>query len=116
MSLSQDFQGSGGFLYQTEVTEIRQANGSAFDSPWTLPETRSSPLKPGSSKESGFIDFVDQKLLGISRRYEKRLDTEGREDRPSSDTRFKGYREFDEVAKELDPVINAVWVSGTRML
>ena len=77
-----------------------------------LPYTRSHPLKPGSSKESSFIDYVDRQFLEISRRYEKRYNDglEEKEQLPKD----HGYESFGEVAKDLESVVDVVWVSGTR--
>ena len=79
-----------------------------------LPRSRANPLKPGSSKESSFIDYVDNKLLGISRRYEKRYNADF-EDEATSGIEGRGYESFGEMVKDLEAVINVVWVSGTRM-
>jgi hypothetical protein len=79
----------------------------------TLPHPRSTPLKPGSSKESSFIDYIDRKLLGISRRYEKRYNADF-EDEATSGTEGRGYESFAELAKDLEGVIDVVWLSGTR--
>lgn len=80
-----------------------------------LPRSRSIPLKPGSSKEASFIMYVDQKLLEISRRYEKRFNI-GFEGEPALTTDDLGYESFDQVARDLENVVDVVWVSGTRML
>ena len=107
------FQEAGGFLQPS----VQSPSNFQIDNPSNgtliLPQQRSNPLKPGSSKESGFIDYVDQKLLGISRRYEKRfnavLKTES-----ASDVEGRGYEGFKDVATDLSAIIDVVWVSGTR--
>ena len=78
-----------------------------------LPQPRSNPLRPGSAKESGFIDYVDRKLLGISRRYEKRFNADF-EDEAASGIQGRGYESYAELARDLEGVIDVVWVSGTR--
>ena len=70
-------------------------------------------MKPGGSKESGFIDYVDQKLLGISRRYEKRFNTALKTEL-TPDIEGRGYEGFKDAAKDLDAIVDVVWVSGTR--
>jgi hypothetical protein len=80
-----------------------------------LPQSRSNPLKPGSSKESSFILYVDQKLLEISRRYEKRFNV-GLEGEPALTADGLGYQNFDQVVRDLENVVDVVWISGTRML
>lgn len=60
------------------------------------------------------IYYLDDKLLTISRRYEKRVQV-------VSPTGLKaegevlGYRKFDEAALDLEAVIDVVWITGTRM-
>lgn len=102
---------AGGFLQQNDQAESTFQVRKSPNSVSILPTQRSSPLKPGSSKESGFIEYVDQKLLNISRRYEKRFDAQLEF---SSDIGGKGYERFVEVAKDLSAIVDVVWVSGTR--
>lgn len=105
-----------------------------------LPQPRRSPLKPGGTKESSFIRYVDQKILHIQRRFAKRdsslgqgsgrvkeVDEEGRMiqeiDDPASAGLAKseewydvpGYTSFGEAAGEVEEVVGVTWVSGTRM-
>lgn len=105
-------QEAGGFLQPSLVSQNPE-NGVHSNTTSILPQQRLNPLKPGSKKESGFIGYVDQKLLGVSRRYEKRfnsrLNTEN-----SQDTEGRGYEGFEEVARDLETVVDVVWVSGTR--
>ncbi|MCJ1301168.1 hypothetical protein MMC08_003967, partial [Hypocenomyce scalaris] len=78
----------------------------------SLPQPRARPLKPGSSKESSFIDYVDRKLLDISRRYEKRFNAGMEGSRMPKGERM-GYESFGEVGRDLEGVLDVVWVSGT---
>lgn len=78
-----------------------------------MPRPRSTPLKPGSAKESSVIDYVDRKLLEISRRYEKRFNADF-EDEATSGIQGRGYESYGELARDLERVIDVVWVSGTR--
>ena len=78
-----------------------------------LPQPRVTPLKSGSQKQSSFIDYVDNKLLHISRRYEKRCNP----DSVASDRemeRVRGYTSFEEMAKDLEAITDMVWMSSTR--
>ena len=52
-------------------------------------------------------------MLAISRRYEKRLDLIFEES--GSEAEGRGYHNFGEMAKDLEAVVDVVWVSGTRM-
>ncbi|KAL8781679.1 MAG: hypothetical protein Q9213_005896 [Squamulea squamosa] len=78
-----------------------------------LPQPRSRPLKSGSTKESEFINHVEQKLLAISRRYENRFSaTLSEEENP--DVEGRGYKNIGEEMRDLDSVVDIIWISGTR--
>ena len=113
MSSASEESGPGGFLQPT----LPSPPASSIDSPpagiTILPRPRSSPLRPGSAKESSFIEYVDRKLLGISRRYEKRFNV-GFQDEVTSGIQGRGYESYGELARDLEGVIDVVWVSGTR--
>lgn len=102
----------GGFL-QPILPSPPSSSVSSPSATSILPHPRANPLKPGSVKESSFIDYVDRKLLGISRRYEMRSNV-SLEDELSSDLEGKGYEEFGGVAEDLETLADAIWVSGTR--
>lgn len=108
-------QDSGGFFHEDHLGPPKVSNGSFSNTPTILPQTRSRPLRPGSLKESNFIAHLDDKLLGISRRYEKRFDR-GVTDDPAGSTEGRGYETFEEVVRDMEIVVDLVWVSGTRML
>ena len=57
---------------------------------------------------------MDRKLLRVSRKYEKRYNADF-ENGPSLDLDGKGYESFEELASDLEVVIDLIWVSGTRM-
>ena len=115
MARSSPASKDGGFIPQ-DSSGISSPPFNASSNPaTTLPRSRSIPLKPGSSKESNFILYIDQKLLEISRRYEKRFNV-GFEGEPALTIDDLGYGSFDQVAKDLEYVVDVVWVSGTRML
>jgi Subunit 11 of the general transcription factor TFIIH len=75
-----------------------------------LPPPRGHPLKPGSQKEVAFIIYVDSKILQINRRYAKKFSSDGGE----ADEEARGYDDFEDVVEDLEHVLDAVWVSGTR--
>lgn len=102
----------GGFL-QPVLSSPPSTTGGSPSTNSVLPHPRSSPLKPGSAKESSFINHVDAKLLSISRRYEKRFNAKW-EDEPSSDLEGRGYEDFGGVARDLEALADVIWVSGTR--
>ncbi len=105
----------GGFLQPVLPSPPNSSVTSPSNSTTALPQPRHSPLKPGSAKESTFIDYVDRKFLAISRRYEKRFNI-GLERSGVSDPEGRGYESFAETAKDLELVQDVVWVSGTRTI
>ena len=105
----------GGFLPEEHSSFSSPPFVASSNAATHLPRSRSVPLKPGSSKESSFILYVDQKILEISRRYEKRFNV-AFEGEPALHTDDLGYASFDQVARDLENVVDVVWVSGTRML
>lgn len=113
-SAAETHPGPGGFLQSTLPSPPASTVTSASTATPALPRPRANPLKPGSSKESSFIDYVDNKLLGISRRYEKRYNADF-EDEATLGIEGRGYESFEELAMDLEAVIDVVWVSGTRM-
>lgn len=113
MSSASTLPGPGGFLQPTLPSPPPSSTNSVSNASAILPHPRSTPLKPGSSKESSFVDYVDRKLLAVSRRYEKRFNTDF-EDTDAFDPKSKGYEDFGELAQDLEGVIDIVWVSATR--
>ncbi|KAG8533687.1 uncharacterized protein KY384_001428 [Bacidia gigantensis] len=113
---------AGGFSQSTLPSPPPSSAASDVAPQSLLPRSRDSPLKPGGHKQSGLIDYVDNKLLNVSRRYEKRFSAKlGNEDGdkegiPIGDTEMKGYNGFAEMARDLNAVIDVVWVSGTPSL
>lgn len=76
-----------------------------------LPLSRTHPLKPGSQKEITLINYVDDKILRITRRYAKKYSNS-----PNDADDTKGYVSFDEVVHDLDAIFQVVWISGTPTL
>lgn len=74
-----------------------------------LPAARSHPLQPGSRKENTLINYIDEKILWITRRYAKKFTTE-----QSENDDAPGYTNFEQVVQDLDAVFEVVWISGTR--
>lgn len=126
----------GGFIpYSPPPSSLASSNASQ-----TLPHPRSSPLRPGGSKESNFIRYVDQQILHIQRRFVKRdaslqqipgvkeVDEEGRVIEEVNDPaslgqlgraeewhNVGGYKTFAEAARDVEEITGVIWVSGTRM-
>lgn len=134
-SLNMAFPGAGGFIpYSPPPSSV-----ASTSSPQTLPHPRSTPLKPGGSKESNFIRYVDQRILHIQRRFAKRdasrsqelgvkeIDEEGRmieeiepivgkHGSPEEWNDVPGYPAFAEAARDVEELAGVVWVSGTPSL
>jgi hypothetical protein len=70
---------------------------------------RSHPLVPGSQKEIAFIEYIDARLLQITRRYAKKF-SKGSDNGDEA----PGYDNFDQCVVDLETVFNMVWISGTR--
>jgi len=105
---------SGGFILSpppSVTSAITNANSE-------LPHPRSTPLKPGGSKESAFIRFVDDRLLQIQRRFAKRETPSVNGDDAQKDAAaiwdsVQGYKSMREACKDLEELMGVVWVSGT---
>ncbi|KAL8723182.1 MAG: hypothetical protein Q9225_000448 [Loekoesia sp. 1 TL-2023] len=115
MTSASSFQEPGGFLPPTLPSPPTSSLNSPAPAHSILPTPRSRPLKPGSSKESDFINYIEQKLLAISRRYENRFSAQlSGEENP--DVEGRGYKDIGEEIQDLDPVVDVVWISGTPAL
>ncbi|MGG6497510.1 UNVERIFIED_CONTAM: hypothetical protein NY603_31765, partial [Bacteroidetes bacterium 56_B9] len=77
---------------------------------------------PGGSKESAFIRYVDQQMLHIQRRFAKRTSPQTNQlsdiDRDKADSwgDVKGYASMKEACKEVEELLNVIWISGTPSL
>lgn len=76
----------------------------------TLPHPREHVLKPGGTKESQLIRYMDDSIYRIQRRYLNRSDCQigGR-----SDPDAPGYKNFADFKQDIEKLIDLVWVSGT---
>jgi len=81
--------------------------------PSTLPSQRAHPLKSGSMKETAVISHIDNQILKVNRRHAKKFSSAIGGDQPEEE---RGYESFKEVVKDLETIINVVWVSGTPSL
>ncbi|KAI9872079.1 MAG: hypothetical protein M1830_002088 [Pleopsidium flavum] len=105
---------AGGFLPPTLPSPPSSSITSLSQ---TLPHPRAHPLKSGSAKESSFINYVDQGILNVTRRYAKKFSA-GLDNTPGDgdDEAGRGYENFGEVARDLEALVDVVWVSGTPSL
>jgi hypothetical protein len=101
----------GGFLHPTLPSPPPSAPSTSV----TLPTPRAQPLKPSSQKEREFRNYVENRLLEVSGRYERRYNAGVKEGAQSEEgTQGTGYETFAEVVRDLDQIVDVVWVSGTR--
>ncbi|KAJ4337323.1 hypothetical protein N0V95_008372 [Ascochyta clinopodiicola] len=81
--------------------------------PSPLPQPRRHPLQPGGAKESELIRYLDHGVNRIQKRVDNRVTNRKT---PALLGQEEGYRAFWEVAKDLDGLLNVVWVSGSPNL
>ncbi|OSS52838.1 hypothetical protein B5807_01964 [Epicoccum nigrum] len=78
-----------------------------------LPQPRRRPLPPGGTKETSLISYLDHGLNQIQKRVDNRAT---HRKTPALVGQEEGYRAFWEVAKDLDGLVDVVWVSGSPNL
>lgn len=88
---------------------LSSATQSQHASP--LPQTRRHPLNPGGPKESELIRYLDHGVAQVQKRIANRHRNGG-----IASGEAAGYHAFWEVAKDLDGLIEVVWVSGSPNL
>ncbi|KAL8899079.1 MAG: hypothetical protein Q9192_001761 [Flavoplaca navasiana] len=115
MASSSREQAAGGFLRSSLPSPPASSVSSPSAARPILLQPRSRPLRSGSSKESDFINHVEQKLLAISRRYENRFSATLSEE-ANPDVEGRGYTNIGEEVRDLDPVVDLIWISGTPSL
>lgn len=115
MASSSREQEAGGFLRSSLPSPPASSVSSPSAARPILLQPRSRPLRSGSSKESDFINHVERKLLAISRRYENRFSATLSEE-ANPDVEGRGYKNIGEEIRDLDPVVDLIWVSGTRTI
>lgn len=76
-----------------------------------LPQPRKHPLKPGGPRESDLIRYLDHGINRIQKRVDNRMTNRKLKPAPGEE---EGYRAFWEVAKDLDGLVDVVWVSASR--
>jgi hypothetical protein len=78
-----------------------------------LPQPRKHPLKPVGPKESELIRYLDHGINNIQKQVDNRITN--RKVRPALGE-VEGYGAFADLAKDLDALVDVVWVSGSRRL
>jgi hypothetical protein len=103
--------GAGGFIPPSQTLPSPAPSGTSSTRPSTsLPHPRGRSLQPGSQKEAVVRRYVEDKMLHVSRRYVKKFSN------AELDDSLVGYRSFGEVCRDLDSIVNVLWLSGTRKL
>ncbi|KAI9777537.1 MAG: hypothetical protein M1839_008831 [Geoglossum umbratile] len=124
MNTQNSLETGGGFLPPAlPLSPVSVTTSSTLNS--TLPYPRSHPLKPGSAKETAFIQYVDKGMLGVTRRYAKKFSEGfgGGDERsyaisapiPTGETP-QGYDSIEGVCMDLEKLVDVIWVSGTPSL
>lgn len=103
---------AGGFIPPSYLLSPPASSLSSSATHVILPQARAQPLKAGSTKESELVRFLDEKTLHIQRRFAKRGTSVTSAFNPKIDV--KGYESFSEAAKDVDSLVDLLWMSGTR--
>ncbi|KAL3445947.1 hypothetical protein BJX65DRAFT_280195 [Aspergillus insuetus] len=123
--------GGGGFMPSSVLSP---APSTSTVTPSQLPKQRSHPLRAGSQKEATVISHVDKSILAINRRHAKKFSSafeqplsgaqsgglprgsNGRREADLETERERGYESFKEVARDVESLVDVLWVSGTPSL
>ncbi|KAL4994111.1 hypothetical protein BDV10DRAFT_10892 [Aspergillus recurvatus] len=123
--------GGGGFMQPSAPSPTPSASTVT---PSVLPKQRTHPIRPGSAKETTVINHVDKTILAINRRHAKKFSSvfeqqptqhngNGTAMKSASGTRRegegdkeRGYENFMEIVKDIEGVVDVLWVSGTPSL
>lgn len=102
----------GGFILSPPLSSTSSAAHAS------LPHPRGAPLRPGGSKESTFIRYVDQQILNVQRRFAKRTTPDASGDPVERDAALiwdnvKGYASMRDACKDLEELVSMIWISGT---
>lgn len=81
-----------------------------------LPQPRRHPLKPGGPKESELIHYLDQNINKVQKKVDNRISKERKRRNSVTGTGpgLEGYQSFVEVEKDLEGLVDVIWVSGSR--
>lgn len=102
-----DMSNSGGFLPQQSLPSPAPSNTSPRPSSG-LPRPRAHPLRPGSAKEDKIRTYVENQLMSINRRLVKKFQ------KPKQGDDVVGYKNVDELCKDVEDILDVLWLSGTR--
>ncbi|KAI1770666.1 hypothetical protein F4818DRAFT_432272 [Hypoxylon cercidicola] len=102
---------AGGFLPDSRISLPSPTPSTASSRAAAgLPQPRSRPLVRGSKKEDYARNHVSDRLLHISRRFVKKHGI------PDPADEVKGYESMDEVCKDMEEVVDLLWLTATPSL
>ncbi|GAB1205657.1 hypothetical protein APSETT445_004335 [Aspergillus pseudonomiae] len=73
---------------------------------------RKGKIRAGSTKETTVINHIDKTILIINRRHAKKFSS-AFDDQAQQESE-RGYESFKEVAKDIEGLVDILWVTGTR--
>ena len=103
--------GGGGFVVPSLPSPAPSTTSTTRPNAPGLPHPRGHALRAGSAKEAKVREFYKDRMEHISRRFFKRPGSSEHHFLADDGT---GYKSISELCKDLDEVINIVWLSGTR--
>ncbi|KAH8785271.1 meiotic recombination protein DMC1 [Diaporthe sp. PMI_573] len=109
MADASNSSGPGGFLPQHPLPSPAPS-GSSNRPASGLPHPRSHPLRSGSAKEQTIRAYVDNQLMHIQRRFVKKSVVA----KPGDD--IVGYKTVAELCKDVEALLDILWLSGTPAL
>lgn len=99
----------GGFLPQTLPSPAPSNKSNSLSQQSPLPHPRKKALRPGGNLQERVRNQADRILSDVSRRLIRKGSG------PSYEGDSGGYMSVDQLCKDLDGIINTLWLSGTRM-
>lgn len=101
---------SGGFLppHATSLPSPAPSGASTTRPSSGLPHPRAHPLRAGSAKEEKIRMYVENQLMTINRRFVKKFEP------PRPGDEIIGYRNIGELCKDIEGLLDVLWLSGTR--
>ncbi|OJJ83917.1 general transcription factor IIH subunit TFB6 family [Aspergillus glaucus CBS 516.65] len=120
---------AGGFIYPSLPSPAPSTISTSTATPSLLPQQRRHPLKAGSMKETAVINHLDKSILGINRRHAKKFSStygggapngegegKGEDEVEMEGQGERGYESFKEMVRDIESLVDVVWVSGTPTL
>ena len=118
---NEDASGPGGFVPSALPSPPPSSIADSSIVANALPTPRRQPLKLGSVKETVFINHMDESIARVQGRFAKResprdSSIEVDEEAIAAAGKMPGYRSFKEAGKDIEKLLDIVWISGTPTL